>query len=140
VPAVGCIKVARQAGCLAVRANVDVYWRTIDTVEARANNVLLTTTSNISISEKDIEIFKENYPLEASDVGVRKGCQKGHWALIGKKSRAATHIAHPHCHMFQRHLVRMGDCAFAERALPSVPGKGGSDGCCARRCTRHLSS
>lgn len=76
MPAVGRIKVARQAGCLAVRANVDVYRRTVDTVEARADNVLLTTTSNISISEKGIEIFKGNYPLEASDVGVREGCQK----------------------------------------------------------------
>jgi hypothetical protein len=43
MPAVGRIKVTGQAGSLAVRANVDVYHRTINTVEASAYNVLLTT-------------------------------------------------------------------------------------------------
>jgi hypothetical protein len=42
MPAVGRIKVTGQAGSLAVRANVDVYHRTINTVEASAYNVLLT--------------------------------------------------------------------------------------------------
>ena len=62
MPAVGRIKVARQAGCLAVRANVDVYRRTVDTVEARADNVLLTTTSNISISEKEYRNIQRELP------------------------------------------------------------------------------
>lgn len=43
VPAVGCIKVTRQADGLAVGANVDIYRRTVDTVEASTDNILLTT-------------------------------------------------------------------------------------------------
>ena len=54
VPAVGRIKVAGQAGSLAVRANIDVYRRTVDTVEARANNVLLTTASDIRERHRNI--------------------------------------------------------------------------------------
>ena len=41
--AVGRIEITRQAGGLAVRANIDVYHRTINTMETSANNVLLTT-------------------------------------------------------------------------------------------------
>ncbi len=43
MPAVGRIKITRQAGSLAVRANVDVHVRTINTAETSANDVLLTT-------------------------------------------------------------------------------------------------
>jgi hypothetical protein len=41
MPAVGRIKITRQAGSLAVLANVDVFHRTINTVETSANDVLL---------------------------------------------------------------------------------------------------
>ena len=44
MPAVGRIKISRQAGSLARRADVDVFHRTINTMETSANNVLLTTT------------------------------------------------------------------------------------------------
>jgi hypothetical protein len=42
VPALRCIKITGQASRLAVRTNVDIYRRAIDTVEKRADNVLLT--------------------------------------------------------------------------------------------------
>jgi hypothetical protein len=44
MPIVVCTKVAWKAGNFAVPANVEVYRRTIDTVETSANNVLPTTT------------------------------------------------------------------------------------------------
>jgi hypothetical protein len=59
VPAVGRIKVARQAGSLAVRANVDVYGHTVDTMEASADNVLLTAAL---ISEKGHRRIREESP------------------------------------------------------------------------------
>ena len=40
MPAIGCVKITRQASILTVRANVD---GTINTVEPSANNVLLAT-------------------------------------------------------------------------------------------------
>jgi hypothetical protein len=42
VPAIDLVKITWQAGCLTVRANVDVGRRTIDTVETSAHYVLLT--------------------------------------------------------------------------------------------------
>ena len=47
MPAVGCIKITRQAGILAIRANVDVHRLTINTVEKSANNVLMTTAKRV---------------------------------------------------------------------------------------------
>ena len=43
--AAGCIKITRQAGRLAVRADVDIYRPTIDTAESSAHNILLATAS-----------------------------------------------------------------------------------------------
>jgi len=71
VPTVGCLKVTRQTGGIAVRANVDVYRRTVETVEASANDVLLTTAPR---SEKRYrKISERSHSLEASDVGVLEG-------------------------------------------------------------------
>lgn len=136
MPAVGRIKVARQTGCLAIRANVDVYRRTVDTMEARANNVLLTTASNIRERHRNIRGITH---LKHRTSGCLRATKKGHWASIGNNSRAGTHIIRPHCrcHMFHRYRVHTGECTFAEEALPSVPRKGGSGGCCVRRCIRH---
>jgi hypothetical protein len=44
MPAVGRIEITRQAGSLAVLADVDVFHRTVNTVETSANDVLLATT------------------------------------------------------------------------------------------------
>jgi hypothetical protein len=41
MPAVGRIEITRQAGSLAVLADVDVFHRTVNTVETSANDVLL---------------------------------------------------------------------------------------------------
>lgn len=43
MPTVGRVKITRQAGSLAVRADVDVLHRTINTVETSTNNILLAT-------------------------------------------------------------------------------------------------
>ena len=43
MPAVGRVKISWQAGSLAIGTNVDVYHRTINTVETSANDVLPTT-------------------------------------------------------------------------------------------------
>ena len=44
VPTVRWIKITGQACHLTVRTNVDVYRQAVDTVETRANNILLATT------------------------------------------------------------------------------------------------
>lgn len=43
MPAVGRFKITRQASSLTVLANVDVFHRTINTMETSANDVLLAT-------------------------------------------------------------------------------------------------
>ena len=43
MPTVGRVKITRQAGSLAVGADVDVLHRTINTVETSTNNILLAT-------------------------------------------------------------------------------------------------
>jgi hypothetical protein len=54
MPAVGRIKITRQAGSLAVLANVDVFHRTINTVETSANDVLLATAHASEIMSRSI--------------------------------------------------------------------------------------
>jgi hypothetical protein len=102
VPAIALLKITWQAGCLAVRANVDVGRRTIDTVETGAHYVLLTTAEG-RVSKDTYRKMKD--PLEALDTKVFEGYQDV--SVIRDKPRAA-YKTHPHFRKLRRHRVRGG--------------------------------
>ncbi len=100
MPALGCIKITGQASRLTIRTNVYVYVyrRTINTVEKRANDVLLATTPRIR--KMILKYMEEPNSLEALDTGVLNYQKERVWVSTDKKAYiyiAATYAVRPNC-------------------------------------------